>query len=216
VDDDEFELLEADAYRAIGKYVVQFSSLVHNMRALITERLTVGSDEQDLAELAFGEVFPSQLSAAFFGMCRFTGDLDPAEMKVESALRNAVTKAFEMRNDIAHGDWWLGYLSPDGRGMDPPILVRIRPLRGRGASKVVALGAAELDALSFDLFCLSADVTGFGQLALGLPVLHRGTGERSAGEYRIRDVYGVERGKVVRSGPEAELIAEIYYLRPDL
>src|SRR5581483_9489563 len=129
ITEDEYRRQMDDAYRAVGRYVVEFSQLVGRMRNLLTGRLSGEDVPQAISELALGEATAHQMMVAFFGACRYLGGFDAAEAKVEAHLRNRVAHTIEKRNDVAHGDWWIGILRSDATDMIPPKLVRIRPLR---------------------------------------------------------------------------------------
>lgn len=93
-----------NAYRAIGRWVVEFSQLVFWMRSLMIQRLSKPS-EYGLLELAFGEATAGQIAASFFALCKTIGNLDESETAVSNKLRDTVGRAVTRRNDFAHGDW---------------------------------------------------------------------------------------------------------------
>lgn len=95
-----------DAYRAVGRWFVQFSRMLFHMR-LCMEGCLGRPDDPMLAKLALGEMTADPLANAFFGMCFHAGELDDQEEKVAVRLRKEVRDEITRRNDFAHGDWWL-------------------------------------------------------------------------------------------------------------
>jgi hypothetical protein len=206
------------AYRAIGRYVVQFSEVVRLMRDTTCEYVAKGVVDMDLSSMLLGEATPQIIANAYFGMCRLMGELDADELKIESALRNDVKKAIESRNDIAHGDWEIGNVAFAGDGSNPriapPRLVRILPNRSEGPVKVQNLTIQDIDKLTARIEYLLPLIQDFGRLALKLPV-HTHDSERprtSMGEYRVRDVLVLTPGKpdrpskITHSGPHASAV----------
>jgi len=190
------------------------------MRRLIAWRLTIGRDNPMLAELVLGDATASQIADAFFGLCAYVGRFDEAEESIAKNLRNTVKRAIEKRNDIAHGDWWVGLASYDADAIDLPTLIRIRPLRSKGVEKIEELAAGDIDALSRDIGLLINDLEEFGHIALGLPVMRsntpppggpRGKTNVSVGEYRVAEILTLRDGKIVRDGPCAAEIARVPY-----
>lgn len=100
-----------DAYRAIGRYVATFSELVRMMREMVCQYVAKGVTEMHISSLLLGEATAQVIANAFFGMCMRMGDLDDDEQKVASALANEVDATIKTRNDVAHGDWWIGLIS---------------------------------------------------------------------------------------------------------
>jgi hypothetical protein len=105
VSDPHYKEQVDNAYRAIGRYVVEFSQLLYHLRTLIAHRLP--TDPATIAFLVLGEAQAQQLANVFFGTCRVVADLDAEEQKVAAWLRNRVNGQIELRNEIAHGDWFV-------------------------------------------------------------------------------------------------------------
>jgi hypothetical protein len=114
-------------YRAIGRYMVEFSSLVAFMRDLVAHKI-VGTDEKatQLIRLAFGSLQAQQVADGFFAVCRASADppFDRSEQAIEKCLReNHVNAEIRWRNVIAHGDWfvpeWVRVSMPEGAEDDP-------------------------------------------------------------------------------------------------
>ena len=97
-----------EAHRAIGRYVVEFSMLISDMREGI--ELALGSEENDpmIAKLALGEAFASQITNSFFAICERKTELDDEEKQVAIRLKKEVGDAIKDRNDFAHGDREVG------------------------------------------------------------------------------------------------------------
>jgi hypothetical protein len=210
-----------NAYRAIGRYVVAFSSLMQRMRELLSEHVAGGIVGSHEPELLLGEAMPTALSNAFFGMCRLVADLDENESKVESAIRKRVKTEIEMRNDVAHGDWEVGwFLATPPYAVRDPHLIRLLPGRSEGPRKVQSLSVLDIDRLSSRILALLTLVNEFGHLALGLPIMLTLPTEGdspahvSTGEYRVRDVLVAHQEKrsgpvtIKRDGPRAR---EVFY-----
>jgi hypothetical protein len=203
-----------NAYRAIGRYMVAFSSLMQQMREMLSEHVAGGILGSHKPELLLGEAMPTALSNAFFGMCRLVADLDDNESKVESAIRKRVKTEIEMRNDVAHGDWEVGwFVATPPYAVRDPHLIRLLPGRSEGPRKVQSLSVVDIDRLSSRILALLTLVSEFGHLALALPIVltlpTEGEATLSTGEYRVRDVlvaHQIKRGGPVtirRDGPRA-------------
>jgi hypothetical protein len=207
-----------DAFRAVGRYVVEFSALVGGMRRILEQRISRAGDlSPAVPELLLGEAPASQIAVAFFGVCRYMAKYDAVERKIESKLRNEVKATIEKRNDVAHGDWWVGLGAYDADSIDPPVLVRIRPLRD-DFGKVQELAASDLDAQTDAIVRLINQLEEFGRLSLGLPVMRAdgfeppgSTSSVSVAEYRIEDIFVLKDGQVAREGPKARELAFIHY-----
>ena len=197
------------------------------MRESVAAYVAGDAQKADTAEMLLGEATPNVISNVFFGMCRQAGDFDAAERKVASTLRSEVSSIIERRNDIAHGDWWVGMMTnvdDDGmlrrgplRTLDPR-LIRIRPARSEGPRKTLDLAVQDLDSMTDDIQRVIAYVAGFGRLALGLPMFCREAEKAIVTDFRVRDVFVVKGGakgaapaQVVPEGPHADAVILIDY-----
>ncbi len=209
-----------DAYRAIGRYVVTFSELVRVMRDLASEFVAKGVTDMHLSALLLGEAPAQAVANAFFGMCSRVGELDEDERRIATALKKRVDETTKTRNDLAHGDWWIGNiaLARDREAVVmPPRLVRIKPSRKDGAYEFIDLEVKQIDELSEGIEELLAFVEDFGKLALGMPTVPTAPdGPRvSRGEFRVRDVLTATKGNhgvtISRDGPRAgDVLTGIY------
>jgi hypothetical protein len=210
-----------EAYIAIGRHVVKFSQLIARMRFLISQRITnAGNEPREYVELLMAEASATPIANAFFGLCRLVGDLDDDERLVASRLQNAVQRAIEYRNHIAHRDWWVGRVADEVE--EDPLITHLHPMSGKGDfEKEIPVPPAELEERTRALLSLTALVMEFGHLSLKLPipivVEPRGHVQIrvAAGEFRVRDslaVHGAkEQARVVRAGPEAKRILSWTY-----
>jgi hypothetical protein len=178
-----------EVHRAIGRYVVAFSYLVAEMRAGIESRF---DSDSEIAQLALGEAFASQITNAFFAICEYSVELDDEERQVAIRLKKEVNDAIKERNDIAHGDWHINsWRKPE------PHMVRTKPGRRTGAAVEWARPVEELDELSDALEDLAETVIEFALLCFDIHP-HADSVE---GEIRVRDIFRFQKSKgVLRTG----------------
>jgi len=80
----------ARAYRAIGRYTVQFSVLIASVRKLWARHVAAGNTaKHQLVELAFGDIGAKPIAEAFFAMCKTVGEFDEAEAAIWSKTSQA-------------------------------------------------------------------------------------------------------------------------------
>jgi hypothetical protein len=169
------------------------------MRQMMGQRLTIGRDPIELGELAFAAAMGQQIADSFFSMCRFDGKLDDDEQGVANILRDAVNEQIKYRNYFAHGDWWIGYDPTAGAA---PELIRVTPRSRRGDFAVLETYPPDkLDPRSEQIAGLIEDITEFGALALGLPMVVPAPEDLAGWTisqerlYRVRDVFAFHPGK---------------------
>jgi hypothetical protein len=189
-----------ESYRALGRYVSEFSRLIWWMRMLIASTVAKPG-AYSLAELALGESTAQPIANAFFGICKTLVEAD--EEKVGDRLRVRVNEAIKLRNDFAHGDWFIGWrrLHADGTVPDnseDPFLKRIRPTRKAGPIDERDYLPADLDAFSDDLIVLRNLVAEYGMVATSA------TNDPVLKALRVRDLFTYSDGEVCRDGPQAE------------
>lgn len=127
--------------------MVVFSYLVSEMRAGIESRF---DSDLEIAQLALGEAFASQITNAFFAICEHSVELDDEEQQVAIRLKKEVNDAIKERNDIAHGDWHVNsWRKPE------PHMVRTKPGRKAGAAVEKTRPVEELEELSDTLEALA-------------------------------------------------------------
>jgi hypothetical protein len=186
---------DEETYRALGRYVVEFSRLVFQMRAMVIE--TLDSDPPLVAELTLGEANPNQIASVFFGACRVIANgHEGASKKIETRLMDRVVRdTIERRNDLAHGDW---FVEPQDvtKGCATAVVIRIRPVRKEGALKTLGVTPNLLDEWADDVSALRAHVTEYGAICIGAdPYGREGIG--------VADIFDLRGKEVVRSGPRA-------------
>ncbi len=116
-----------EAYRAIGRYVVQFSLLVASMRHLLASRLGRDDESAGLLDLGFGSTTAEPITNAFFAMCRTLVKLDEkTEKPIETWLRKHSVDECSRRNDITHGDWVIENYAWHGAEIPVPVLLRLK------------------------------------------------------------------------------------------
>ena len=202
------------AYRAIGRYIVEFSELVWAMRGMIETHLNgplAGADTEDeprvgaSVELLLGEATAQYIANVFFATCREVGELDESELDVTNALSDAVNKVIEERNHIAHGDWIVWFPGT------PPWVTRTRPARKTGPRKSEDYPPEDLERKTDNMEALTDLVVTYGDLALGLWMLIKSEDgtihERRPDELRVRDVLiKPKKAPVEATGPKAHLV----------
>ena len=187
-----------DAYRAVGRWFVEFSRLIFHMRLQVEQRLAKHELDPRIGTVAMRPAGPGAVNEAFFGMCHLLGNLDQGEKKIAEALQVNVDRAIRRRNEFAHGDWWVGFgAKADGSSGDP-FLTRTRKGDTFWTTRDVPVG--QLDALSNDLRTRTNYVTEFGEMCLAP--------ERSefiwGHSVRPKDVFVIDsENRVAREGPSS-------------
>jgi hypothetical protein len=168
----DVEAHTSTGYRALGRYIAEFSRLILVIRDLMVERLRKPDDPPQLAALPFGGVTAEPIATAFFGMCRMLMEHDHEEDIAARKLRRAVVDQIERRNRVAHGDWYIGYWSRTG-GPEPgdetveamaPWVERLAPGRKAGPWSV---SSEDLDKESEALVRLRTLVHEYGWVCFG-------------------------------------------------
>ena len=180
------------AYRAIGRYVVEFSLMVVCMKLDIADRIAEG-ESRGLAQLVLGEAPAKQISDAFFSVCVSVGDLDERERRIVGKIRNRVDEEITRRNDFAHGDWFMALGPRDIENPASLVLTRTKPSRRTSAASADGFSSADLDAVTDDVMKVRRWVLDVGDACLF-------TSERRNGGRRICDYFEID-GKDVRRLP---------------
>jgi hypothetical protein len=214
--EEEFQAARNDAFRAIGRYVAVFSELIRGMReqvALHAAKDAVASWRALTIEIALGEMQALPMSHAFFGLAIEAAKFEPDDpgKKIASLLAEETEKTIRTRNDIAHGDWHVGYVAfRDGDRGDittlPRWLIRVLAHDKEGPFKRLNYSVEKLDQLTDDMLRLLGTIDEFGKLAFGFALTRAESGV-TRGDYKVADIYAV-RGtgsskKVVRDGPKS-------------
>lgn len=183
-----------DDYRAIGRYVVEFSVLIAEMRTVVERQLL--REDPMVPRLALAEHSASQVANAFFAICEQEADLDTEEKGVSARLKQEVLDAIKQRNDVAHGDWDMG-----SGVLGEPELLRTKPGRRAGAWVAKVWGTGELDAYADQLEDLSERVMEFAWLCLGVHPLT----QYKHLQVRVRDIFRYQKHRgVLRKGRFAD------------
>jgi hypothetical protein len=208
----------ADDLRALGRYIETFSMLVYWMRRIMVQRLSGQTTSQEMARLPFGEATADQITLVFFGMCRLQLkedeiELDKEEAAIAARLETKVRNTSKKRNDIAHGDWFIGYGKPEDESVLAPMSVRTKPGRKdsppSGSSEYS--GDKALDALSDEMEELTSLVIEYGEVCIGSYRDLSLDGHLSP-RLRVGDLLVIKRAKkgapdrILREGPQASRI----------
>jgi len=183
----------ADAYRAIGRHVVEYSALVAAMRSAIEHQLT--RDDPMIPRLALAQASQKALSNAFFAICEREADFSASEKKIAARLKGEVTNTMAERNNFAHGDWEMGFGI-----LGDPQLVRTK-LTGVARAWVATIRPAnEIDALSDELVRLTDWVLEFAWICFRVHPLT----QYKHLKIRVSDIFQAKGKRVQRTGPLAD------------
>lgn len=104
---------EADAlYRAIGRFIVEYSRLDGRMRNLMDHLVLIHRGGGVVAipwMAALGQITTSdKMSAVFFSVCSAMRELEPDEIAIQAALRAQIKALRKKRTHVAHDVWQVG------------------------------------------------------------------------------------------------------------
>lgn len=187
-DDTTYLPFRDDTYRAIGRYVVEYSRMLTFMRDKMAYRFA-RPGEKDALEAAFGEMTAYPLTNAFFASCAAIGELDDDERKIGRSLRAQVLEESERRNDIAHGDWTVAQVVNVEPRQNYAELRRLKPAKAKVVDQRQEVLAQTLDGWSDEVHELALMVATFGQFALGI-----------ADGTRVRDRLAMQGNRVIQVG----------------
>lgn len=116
-----YETQTTALYAGLGEFVARFEMLVHNMRTQLLFLMTSTGLAQTLVTPAYAELTAAPLQSVFLATfstaIRQSTAHDDAEKKVGQAILEAVCKRvksmIELRNEIVHGTWFIGWASVD-------------------------------------------------------------------------------------------------------
>lgn len=197
-----------DAYRAVGRYIVEFSRLILHMRLIIQQQLARDGDPT-VAMLVLGNAAADHITEAFFAICEHVADFEKEEAEIAVRLKKEVRDEIKQRNDFAHGDWWIGFgKKPDGSGGDP-VLWRVKPGRKKGASDPKEISVATIDEISDKLYALRQQVAEFGDICLGK--WPNDELVQPNPPVRVGDIFSLKENRVIRDGPLSNQGGKITY-----
>lgn len=159
-----------DAYRALGRYFVLFSSLIAVMRDFVAAQIARDEEARRLTRLAFGSLQAQQVTDAFFSICRTVAEpsLDADELAIEKCLReNHVNAEIRWRNVVAHGDWFVAEWSRgfvDIPPAPPATLVRVQAGKASEPVREEDLKIEDIDAYGDRVELLRAFIWEFGMI----------------------------------------------------
>jgi hypothetical protein len=153
-----------DAYRAIGRYTVEFSMLVAGMREIMAGRITHEKQERGLIDLAFGALTAKQVADPFFAICRAGAELDDGELAIEKRLRKQVIEEIEERNKIMHGDWLVARWTREDLEAPTAALVRVKASNIEEPFKQENFTASQIDEICDRVIGLRNVVWEFGTI----------------------------------------------------
>jgi hypothetical protein len=193
-----------DAYRAIGRYVVEFSRLIADMRTSIEAQFFF-YDDPDAIRLVLGGALADQITNAFFAVCERAVNLDDEERQVAARLKTEVRNVIRDRNDVAHGDWGTDVDSGN------PGVLRTKPGRKAGPWVLKIWTIKQLDDMADEVVKLAKTVREFAWLTLGGHPLEETLGvDRNldddygeASEIRVREIFRFQKQRIVRKGRRA-------------
>lgn len=146
------------SFRAIGRYVYEFSWLCWDMKQALSSVPGLIGKGYTTIELIAGEMTAAPLANACFAICEDAVRSAPTEVKMIRALRSVILEEISRRNDFMHGDWMIGWVESVGTDrVDgtvehvvrdlPPTLSRMKPGRS-GVEKMTKeeIPLAELEA----------------------------------------------------------------------
>ena len=178
-----------DAYRAIGRYVYEFSRLVFHMRSTTSSVF----DKRAMAEVVMGRSTAQMIADGFFELCRASTTLNPDEDRVARSLSRKVSDLIDQRTELDHGDWLIGPARADDWDVADPGLARTRPARRDGPFEFRKYTIRDLEALSDEISEVRNFVGEYGALCVGR--------HGSAGA-RVGDFLVIVGTSVQRSGPK--------------
>jgi len=200
-------------YRAIGKFVVEFSQLQHMMEYMTVVALSQDGDREssDRAWAVVSGRTAQPVVDGFFSLCVqiYKNEWTEEDFALLKAARKEIQNLIEERNRLAHDVWSLGHPNyPVPEGFDA-----LRFKYGTSASKGALRSArpvtvSELDAMSNKLRRLNSFVRQVGLLMCFPPGGQKedsGAPQVSLQSYRLTEYVRVnEDGTVIMKGQESQ------------
>jgi hypothetical protein len=110
-----------EIYQALGQFFVQFSHMVHAME---TDLFFIVGGNQQLLHAITAELTADPLARAWRSVITQTTDLTDDEIRILSVLHTEITRPITLRNDWAHGTWFVGF--GDEVGWPKAVLTRFK------------------------------------------------------------------------------------------
>lgn len=180
-----------DAYRAVGRYVVEFSRMIFFMRLGLEGELFGGN--RVLIDQLFEKASADKIRRLFFAVCKDKAKPDKSEKKIVDRLEARVRREVRRRNEFAHGDWWIGFGRKDDGTAGDPLVGRLSQTKGG----LKELPVAEIDQISSAVYELRQLVAEFGDICLG----HWAVKVSADSPARIGDIFTLTDGVILRDGP---------------
>jgi len=190
-------------HQALGGYFETYSQGLAIMRLGI-EYFLDSSDPRrhgrnPLFDVLFAGMTAKPLADAFFAMSTIAGRLTGDDLAVRNTLRGEWRDHTEFRNDLAHGEWSVGWESMDGEPV-PPAVMRVKMRDGLPTLTNLAVGTN-------DIIHRINDLTGLLEAVRAFSVTCRQRQDGAAlalGEvFEIIEPDGQQRRRVrVRQAPE--------------
>lgn len=179
--------------RAIGRFVVEFGQLVFHIRKGILFHVGGPAHQPQPLNLLMGEATAKPLSNAFFAMLRGDESAPPEgeDLRMLGRIENEVGEVITLRNDVMHGDWFVGYAEEGANRPGPATLMRTKPGRRTGA----ALEVRELT--TDDIEDLTERVSNARRLVqeVGTFMLDRALRRQVYGELGLAEVFEIVHGR---------------------
>jgi hypothetical protein len=126
-----------ELFRGLGRYMFEFSRIFAWMRIMIVSRVAQHKEHPMVGELLLAEATASQMTNAFCSICIEVAELEGEDKRIMQAVRGQLMRELERRNDIAHGDWMVGWVGEAEHGSGelgtgPHLVQRIKPARKQG------------------------------------------------------------------------------------
>ncbi len=122
-----------EIHRAIGNYITAFSQVVATMRHGIDLFLAPKDVEfrlpDPLLETLFAQMTADPIRSALFAISSQVADLNDPDRSIRKALQTIVQHYIQLRNDIAHADWAVGWVIADTNEVIQPTAHKLKVVR---------------------------------------------------------------------------------------
>jgi hypothetical protein len=183
-------------YLALGRFVVEFSQFVQNLRfgvidvGVVEGRYPESPDgaPPKVLEILTAEMTAEPLRKAFFAACHALANLDPDEEKIRDDLAKRAADLIQTRNAVQHG-LWMGDASGPDTGWEVPLAAYERLAfnpEGISGSRSIERTIPELERMADEAAEMVSLIAAFADGC-----------SRQCGN-RVRDVLRLHSGRVVR------------------